>query len=111
MKKVLVIIGSINSNSANWKLINYIKHNLDVPLEITMSTPIDSLPYFNADLTNGNLPKSVVNFHHQIINADAVIICSPEYIFSLPGVLKNAFEWCAATLIFSEKPVGLIPNS
>ena len=39
------------------------------------------------------------------------MICTPEYIFSLPSGLKNAIEWCVATTVFSEKPIGVITAS
>jgi len=69
------------------------------------------LPHFNPDLDNDNPPKPIVDFREQISNADGVIICTPEYIFSLPGSLKNAFEWFVSTILFSDKPVGLITAS
>jgi chromate reductase, NAD(P)H dehydrogenase (quinone) len=46
-----------------------------------------------------------------IQNADGVIICTPEYVFSIPSGLKNAIEWCIATTIFTDKPCGLITAS
>ena len=39
------------------------------------------------------------------------MICTPEYVFSLPGSLKNALEWCVSTTVLSHKPVGLITAS
>nr|WP_288933719.1 NAD(P)H-dependent oxidoreductase [uncultured Allomuricauda sp.] len=44
-------------------------------------------------------------------NADGIIICTPEYVFSIPSGLKNAIEWCVATVVFSDKPIGLITAS
>ena len=43
--------------------------------------------------------------------ADGILICTPEYIFSIPSGLKNAFEWCVSTTVFSDKPIGLITAS
>ncbi len=40
-----------------------------------------------------------------------MIICTPEYIFSIPSGLKNAIEWCISTTIFSDKSIGLITVS
>jgi len=40
-----------------------------------------------------------------------MIICTPEYVFSIPSGLKNAIEWCVSTNIFSAKPTGLITAS
>jgi chromate reductase len=50
----------------------------------------------------------VIDFLSQLAQADAVIICTPEYIFSPPGVLKNALEWTVASSGFSGKSVALI---
>lgn len=36
------------------------------------------------------------------------MICTPEYVFSIPSGLKNAIEWCVSTTVFSDKPIGLI---
>ena len=57
------------------------------------------------------LLKSEIAFREEIQYADIVLICTPEYIFSIPGVLKNALEWFVATDIFNQKPVALITAS
>jgi chromate reductase len=48
---------------------------------------IDQLPHFNPDLDNEAPPESVLRFRQQIQEADGVLICTPEYVFSLPGSL------------------------
>jgi NAD(P)H-dependent FMN reductase len=57
------------------------------------------------------VPESIREFRDKIERADGVIISTPEYIFSIPSGLKNAIEWCVATTIFTEKPVGIITAS
>ena len=57
------------------------------------------------------MPSEVVDFRKQIEEADGVLICTPEYIFSLPGSLKNALEWTVATTVFDSKPTALIVAS
>ena len=52
-----------------------------------------------------------VELRKDIERADGVIICTPEYIFSIPSGLKNVIEWCVATTIFTDKPTGLITAS
>lgn len=54
------------------------------------------------------VPTVVQQLREKVAAADAVIICSPEYVFSLPGILKNALEWLVATTVLSEKPMALI---
>jgi chromate reductase len=58
-----------------------------------------------------SLPSAVRDLLSVIESSDAVVICAPEYIFSIPARLKNLLEWCVATTIFSDKPVGLITAS
>jgi NAD(P)H-dependent FMN reductase len=69
---------------------------------------ISLLPFFNPDLDNEGAPQAVTDFRDQIRRADAVIICTPEYVYSLPGVLKNALEWTVSSSSFSSRPVALI---
>ena len=52
-----------------------------------------------------------MHFRKSIEEADAVLICTPEYVFSLPGILKNALEWTVSTTVFSDKPTALLTAS
>lgn len=63
------------------------------------------------ELSIQNTPGAVQSFRNEIARADAVLICTPEYIFSLPSGLKNAIEWCVSTTVFTDKPVGIITAS
>jgi chromate reductase, NAD(P)H dehydrogenase (quinone) len=110
-RKVLAIIGSTRANSSNLKLVKKIIELTTDSFEFTLFEKLSELPHFNPDLDNENLPTQIAEFRQQIIYTDAIIICTPEYVFSLPGSLKNAIEWCVSTTIFSQKPVGLITAS
>lgn len=79
-------------------------------VSITILDNLEILPHFDAGLTE-NLPETVSDYHHLIESADAIVICSPEYIFSILSRLKNLMEWCVATTVFNEKPVGLITTA
>lgn len=109
--KILAITGSTRRNSSNFKILNYISNHLNSKFEVEIFEDIDQLPHFNPDLDNQNPPVEINSFRNKIINADGVIICTPEYVFSLPGSLKNALEWCVSTTIFSNKKTGLITAS
>jgi chromate reductase, NAD(P)H dehydrogenase (quinone) len=54
------------------------------------------------------LPNSVRDFRQKIEQADGVLISTPEYVFSIPGILKNALEWTVSTIVFNEKPTAVI---
>lgn len=105
---ILAISGSLIPNSSNNKLLSVLKGEFKNDVNITLSQSLDSLPHFNPTLDKGELPESVQNFRTSIESADAVLISTPEYVFSMPAVLKNALEWCISTEVFTNKPVGII---
>ena len=73
---------------------------------------LDKLPHFNPNLKDeNNFPLIVKAFFEKIKNADGVLICTPEYVFSPPAVLKNALEWTVSETIFSYKPTALLVAS
>jgi chromate reductase len=55
---------------------------------------LEGIPPYNADL-EANPPPKVVEFKEKIRSADALLIASPEYNYSIPGVLKNALDWAS----------------
>jgi NAD(P)H-dependent FMN reductase len=110
-KNIFVIIGSASSNSANQKLIDHFAALTAGDFKLTIFNDLKKLPHFDPELSIGKTPKPVVEFREAIVNADGIIVCTPEYIFSIPSGLKNAIEWCVSTTIFSDKPTGLITAS
>jgi chromate reductase, NAD(P)H dehydrogenase (quinone) len=111
MKKVLAICGSTRTLSANLGIIRYVEKILPGEVQLEIFSELSTLPHFNPDLDKDKAPEIVERFRNKIRNADGILICTPEYIFSLPGALKNAIEWCVSTTIFSLKPVALITAS
>ncbi|WP_343589319.1 NADPH-dependent FMN reductase [Flavobacterium sp.] len=109
--KILAISGSTRSNSSNFKILKYVSNCLQPDFEVEIFEDLENLPHFNPDLDTENPPKEISVFRSKIKNVDGVIICTPEYVFSLPGSLKNALEWCVSTTIFSNKNTGLITAS
>ena len=110
-KTILAIIGSASSNSANHKLIEKIVGLTIEEFNLTIYNDLKTLLHFDPELSADNPPKQIIEFRKNIELADGIIICTPEYVFSIPSGLKNAIEWCIATTIFSDKPVGLITAS
>jgi NAD(P)H-dependent FMN reductase len=111
LKNVLAISGSIRESSSNEVLLLYIKEKYKEEFNVTIYDGLNMLPHFNPDLDGAQVPQAVADLRLQIQQADGVIICSPEYVFSLPATLKNAIEWTVSTTVFSEKPVALIVAS
>jgi chromate reductase len=97
--RILAIAGSLRSESFNRKALKIAKRiasefNTRVE-EIDLKT-ID-LPLFNEDLRAGGFPESVKKLKHAIVSADMLLIATPEYNHSVPGVLKNAIDWASDT--------------
>jgi chromate reductase, NAD(P)H dehydrogenase (quinone) len=106
--KVFAISGSTKQYSSNESILKYISTNFQDQLEVDIYRGIELLPHFNPDLDNEEVAEAVKDFRKRIVQADGVIICTPEYVFSLPGSLKNAIEWNVSTTNFSNKPVAFI---
>ena len=110
-KKVLAICGSTRINSSNMQMINAITNLSSDYLDIEVYDKLSQLPHFNPDLDNEDVDMLVHELRNKITEAGGVLICTPEYVFSLPGSLKNALEWTVSTIIFSDKQVALITAS
>ncbi len=110
-KNILAICGSTRVHSANKDVINTLAELSKDTLNISIYEDLTTLPYFNQDLSIKNTPQSVLDFREAISKADGIIICTPEYIFSLPGIWKNAIEWTVSTTVFADKPTALITAS
>ncbi|MBT29011.1 MAG: FMN reductase [Thalassobius sp.] len=107
-KRILAISGSTNLESSSTSLLKYIAKTFKDQLEVEIFDGIDKLPHFNPIQSQVNTPQEVLAFREKIDLADGVIFCTPEYVFSLPGSLKNAIEWNVSTTVFSNKPVAII---
>jgi chromate reductase, NAD(P)H dehydrogenase (quinone) len=110
-KKILAIIGSASRNSSNHKLVDLFIDLTKADFEVTIANDLKTLPHFDPELSTDNPPHEIIAFRKQVEKADAVLISTPEYVFSIPSGLKNAIEWCIATTIFTDKPVAIITAS
>lgn len=110
-KKILAIVGSASEKSANLSLVESIKQDTRDVLDISIFTGLKALPHFDPQLSADNPPEVIIAFRKSIEEAAGVLICTPEYIFSIPSGLKNAIEWCIATTVFMNKPLGIITAS
>lgn len=91
--RILSLIGGISSRSINQNLYEAFKHLAPTEVELQYF-PIDEIPFFSQDLEN-DVPAIVRDLRSQIRNADAILIITPEYNRSFPGVLKNAIDWAS----------------
>ncbi len=106
--KILAISGSPRKGSSNEKILQNIAKLYHDQIDIDIYTNIHQLPPFNPDVNENQLHPTVMKFIDKIKNADGILISTPEYVFSLPGMLKNALEWTVNTTVFSFKPSAFI---
>jgi NAD(P)H-dependent FMN reductase len=110
-KSIFVIIGSASQNSANQKLVDKFANLTKDYFNLTVFNDLRALPHFDPDLSVNNPPQQIIRLRDYIEKADGILICTPEYIFSIPSGLKNMIEWCVSTTVFTDKPIGLITAS
>jgi chromate reductase len=106
------ICGSIRKDSFNLWLLRAAAENLPEGVRMEMA-PIEHLPHYNADLDlplANERPVAVTAFRQILERAQAIVICSPEYNYSIPGVLKNAIDWASrgSDSPMLHKPVALM---
>lgn len=110
-KKILAICGSTRKQSVNSLILEAIAERYNSQAVFDLYYDIATLPHFDTDLDKAPLPVAVVDLRNRIAASDAVLICTPEYVFSLPGSFKNAIEWTVSTTLFTDKQVALITAS
>lgn len=91
---VLAIGGSLRAESYNRKLINAASALAPDGMSIT-NFELEPIPFYNEDVEAKGLPQSVQDLHKAIDDADGILIATPEYQHSIPGVLKNALDWAS----------------
>ncbi|MVM31299.1 flavoprotein [Spirosoma sp. HMF4905] len=106
--KFLAISGSLRAASTNTSLLRAIAELAPSTITVTLYDGLDNLPHFSPERDTDQAPEAVINLRTQLREADAVIICTPEYIHGMPGVLKNMLDWIASSGEFVYKPVGII---
>ncbi|MED4223843.1 NAD(P)H-dependent oxidoreductase [Neobacillus cucumis] len=89
--KIVALVGSLRKDSYNKQLAFTIQDRFAAKFELEV-LDLGLLPHFNQD-EEFNPAESVVEFKQKVNEADGVIIITPEYNWSIPGVLKNALDW------------------
>jgi chromate reductase, NAD(P)H dehydrogenase (quinone) len=107
---VLGFAGSLRKHSYNRALLHAAEELLPegMTLEIFDLAPI---PFYNADVEAEGFPEPVQSFRERIAAADALLIATPEYNYSVPGVLKNAIDWASrvpGNNPLNDKPIALM---
>jgi chromate reductase, NAD(P)H dehydrogenase (quinone) len=111
---VLAITGSLRRDSHNTRLLRVAAEAAPAGVELELLEGLGELPHYNADEDREPALPAVAALRAAIAGADAVLISTPEYNSSIPGVLKNALDWASrpiATNVFRGKPAAVISAS
>jgi chromate reductase len=104
--------GSLRKDSYNKALLNAAVH-LTPKSAVLETFDLEGIPPFNQDQEH-QPPQKVKEFKAKIRAADAILIVTPEYNYSIPGVLKNAIDWASRPYpdnAFDGKPVAMMGAS
>lgn len=93
MSNLLLISGSLRSQSLNTKLLNAFAACAAEDTEVAFAD-IGNLPLFNEDL-EATFPPAATALREQIAAADAIVIATPEYNRAMSSALKNAIDWAS----------------
>jgi chromate reductase len=86
-------VGSLRQESYNRRLFDAMLELASESVDL-FEIPIGALPHFNQDLER-ELPREVAAFRESIRACDGVLFVSPEYNYSVPGMVKNAIDWAS----------------
>ncbi len=100
---VLGFAGSLRKESYNRAALRAAEELL--PEGMTLETfDLSPIPLYNGDVEAQGMPEAVQHFKERIGAADAILVVTPEYNYSVPGVLKNAIDWASRPI--TETPMN-----
>lgn len=116
MTEIIGISGSLRKGSYNTSLLRAATNLVPEGAELIPFT-LHGIPLYNGDEeTENGIPPGVAALKDEIIEADALLIVTPEYNNSMPGVLKNGIDWLSrppadTAKVFKDKPVAIMGAS
>jgi chromate reductase len=111
--RILAIAGSLREKSYNKLLLQAAKKLLPPSAELEIAD-LNEISLYNQDVEESAFPEAVRALKRKIEDADALLISTPEYNHSYPGVLKNAIDWASRPYghnSFDGKPTAVISAS
>ncbi len=110
-KKILTLVGSLRAASINRQLAETAAELAPDEVSVVIYEGLDDLPFYNEDLDTARPPAPVAALRAAAGDADAVLVVTPEYNGSIPGVLKNAIDWLSrpyGNSALQAKPLAVI---
>lgn len=115
MTRILGLSGSLRRHSFNSGLLRAAANAMPDGAVLEIGS-IAGIPLYDGDVEAEGIPPAVMTLKDQVAGADGLLLVSPEYNNSIPGVFKNAIDWLSRpssdiARIFRGKPVALIGAS
>jgi chromate reductase len=110
---ILAIAGSLRRGSFNRMLVRAAVESAPAGMIVHPYDELAAIPLFNEDL-EAETPESVTHFRSAAASADGLLISTPEYNWSISGVLKNAIDWLSRpdpSDLLAGKPIAIIGAS
>lgn len=109
---IVGLCGSLRAASLNRMALNLAAEAAPEGMRLE-PVEIRDIPPFDGDLMVKGFPDPVARLRERIRHADGVVIATPEYNFSIPGVLKNVLDWVSRgdDQPFAFKPVAIVTAS
>ncbi|QEC46681.1 NAD(P)H-dependent oxidoreductase [Baekduia soli] len=111
---ILGLSGSLRRGSHNTGLLRAAAHSLPSGVQLEVFDGLRDLPPYDADLDVDPAPPAVAALREAIADADGILISTPEFNGSIPGVLKNALDWASRPFpdnALRGKPVAVVGAS
>lgn len=105
--KLVAFVGSVREKSFNKQIAHFFRDRYKDSFDVNI-LEMSALPYFDQDVEE-DPPEVVKAFKEQVAEADGVLIVTPEYNHSVPGMLKNALDWLSRVeKVMNDKPSYLL---
>jgi chromate reductase len=112
--RILGISGSLRRDSHNTRLLRAAAETLPPGVELVLFDGLEALPPYNEDFDDEPCAEPVDRLRRAIADSDALLIATPEYNASIPGVLKNAIDWASRPFpenALRDRPVAVVGAS
>ncbi len=107
--RLVTLLGSLRKGSLNAIVARSLPGLAPEGVAVELLPSVRDLPHYDADIQAEGFPQAAVALGDAIRAADGVVIVSPEYNYSVPGLLKNAIDWLSRLpqQPFAGKPVAI----